>query len=291
MRAVNRLAVSILVVIGCVVVFPSHALPGWEIEVRHKIEVKPASGEGETFVIKTFVIRRVFQGNHFKEEAFEENGKSTATIIIDLAAERMTVVRHGRREYSTATFQERIADERARRAEAEERLNRLPAADRAKMDQALKELRKTERAEICQHRWEVTRTDQRETIAGYSAIRHDMLLNGHPFAQIWLTKDLGPLQEMDRAMRDRLGALAHNTLLSIGQPPFEGCQAGEPGAEADPSWKLPVDLLLAGLDEGYVMRYQGPIGTTEVVRVQQKELPASEFLPPRGFTRKPLRDF
>lgn len=288
MCPVNRLVVGILTVIGSVLVSPPHALAGWEIDVKHS---QPSWGGGGTFVRSE---RRVFQGNRFKEEHFDENGKSATTTIIDLDAERITVVHHWKREYFTATFQESIADEEAQvarsRAEGErsrqELLNRLPAADRAKTDQSWKEQEKKMRTETCQYRWEVTRTDQRETIAGYSAIRHDMFLEKRPIAQTWVTKDLDPRSEMDRAKRDRLAALAHNAprLPFLSPPPFEGCQAGEPGAEADPSWKL--------LEEGYVMRREDlGGGTSEVVRVRQREFPASEFEPPPGFTRKPLRNF
>ena len=62
MCAVNPLSVGILVVIGCVVVGPAQALPGWEIEVKHS---NPAWGGGKTLVRRE---RRVFQGNRYKEE-------------------------------------------------------------------------------------------------------------------------------------------------------------------------------------------------------------------------------
>ncbi len=286
MRPLNRLTVSVLTVIGSVVVSPPSGLSGWEIEVKHSV---PSWGGGTVFVMPE---RRVFQGNRGKTEHFDENGKNTTTIIVDLAAERMTVVRHWNREYFTGTFREMTEHDRTKqawlRANAErvhrENLEKLPAANRAKFDKARKEQAETARAELCRERWEVKRTEQRETIAGYDTIRHETLRDGRPLAQTWLTKDLDPLREIARSMRNRLAALAQTKGLPfISQPPFEGCRAGEPGAKADPSWKL--------LEEGYAMRQEGLGGTSEVVRVRQRELPDSEFLSPSGFTRKPLRDF
>ena len=282
----KMLTVGLLSVIGSIVISPPYGLSGWEIEVKHSV---PSWGGGTVF---TMPERRVFQGNQGKTEHFDENAKNTTTIIVDLGAERMTVVRHWNREYFTGTFREMTEHDRARqawsKANAEkvrrENLDKLPAPDREKFDKARKQTAETARAELCRDRWEVKRTDQRETIAGYDSIRHETLRDGRPLAQTWLTKDLDPLREIARSIRNRLAALTPaKGLPFLSRPPFEGCRAGEPGAEADPSWKL--------LDDGYVMREEALGGTSEVVRVRQREFPASEFLPPSGFTRKPLRDF
>ena len=280
------LTVGLLSVIGSIVVSSPYGLSGWEIDVKHSV---PSWGGGTVFVMPE---RRVFQGNRGKSEHFDDNGKNTTTIIVDLAAERMTVVQHWNREYFTGTFREVTEHDRARQAWLKatgervhrENLDKLPAADRAKFDKARKQQVETARAELCRGRWQVKRTDQRETIAGYDTIRHETLLDGRPLAQTWLTKDLDPMRESARSIRNRLAALAPTKGLPfISQPPFDGCRAGEPGAKADPSWRL--------LEEGYVMRQEALGGTSEVVRVRQREFPDSEFLPPSGFTRKPLRDF
>ena len=52
--------------------------------------------------------------------------------------------------------------------------------------------------------------------------------------------------------------------------------------EADPSWDM--------LREGFVMRRGRADGTStkQVVRVQKRTMPSSEFLPPAGFVQRPL---
>jgi hypothetical protein len=279
----NRLALGILATMGAMVVGVEQAFPGWEIDVQYR----------GTVVIRE---RHVFEGHRYKEENVDEKGRLTTVTIFDLDVERLTVVRHSARTYFSATFRE--WDERQRADDAQlirsqrKQLNRMSAVDR----EVWKQRTEAERLEYCQIGWTVQPTDRSETIAGYRAIRYDVLVNGRSFAQIWLAKEFDPLQHLTPAMRERLAVFARTKEPSIGPALFaphsvsgpaagfmrQDCQAGEPGATVDLSWRL--------LEQGYEMRRELGV-TSEVIRIRQKEFPASEFLPPRGFVRKPLREY
>jgi hypothetical protein len=121
----------------------------------------------------------------------------------------------------------------------------------------------------------VRRTDQRETIAGFPAVRHDIVADGDTQSEVWVAAGITAWREVDG---DKLRRCAEElSRLSACQP---GRVPGV-GLGGDDGWRL--------ASEGYPARTVRPrAGATEVVKAEQRALPAAEFEPPAGFTRRTL---
>ena len=125
---------------------------------------------------------------------------------------------------------------------------------------------------------ELKKTGQQATIAGYPAVRYDVLADGKPESELWLASGIAAWREMDPQKLQRFAS----EMAKLA--PRCGSVKGQHGFRRDdPAWKL--------ASEGYpvrtVHRSDGGV-TMEVVKAESRSIPAAEFQPPAGFVRKTL---
>lgn len=258
------------------------ASAGWVIE-----QVVKGAGEDSRQQI-------LLQANRMKMVMFGEGGRPTTAFIWDLNAETITQVDYEQRHYTSTTVkefgqmmqgtQEMAAGQMAEAMkEMEETMKDMSPEERKMMEQMMGSQMPTmgPAAKGCREpRIEWRKTGQQATIAGYTAVRYDVLIDGKPDSELWLAKGLTAWQELDSKKLER---------FSAEMAKFAFCGQGQGARRAygdDPSWKL------AG--EGYPVRtvQRGGSGgvTVEVVKAETRNISAGEFQFPAGFARKTLQD-
>jgi hypothetical protein len=255
---------------------------GWIID-----QVMKGGGEGSRQQV-------MLQADRMKTVMQEGDGKPAMAFIVDLNAGTITQVNYGGREYVTATVQEyaqimqgaqQIASEQMARAmkEMQATMERIPPEQRRMMEEMMRSQMGQAppgREDCPEPRIEVKKTGQQATIAGYPAVRYDVLADGKLESELWLTNGITAWREMDPQKLDRFGAEVAKLAPRCGP-----AQNRYGVFREDPAWKL--------VKEGYPVRIvdRGGGGTTiEVVKAEQRTVPAAEFQPPAGFTRKSFRE-
>ncbi len=289
MKPFVRSLVSLLV-LG--LLWTSGADAGWVIE-----DVMRSKGGG-TQGRNVFV----FSGNRIKTTSLDDAGKPTSLSIWDLDAETLTLVNHQDRTVQTGTVREFIESLRGatqamagEMAEAmkqmQEEMKKMPPEQRKMMEQMMRQSTPggppsaaAPGAEPCrQPRVEVRPAGQTARVAGFSATRYDVMEDGKPSREIWITKAITAWQEIDRRKLER-----HLQEMAKLMEALPGCgreQAGRSGLNPyDPVWKL--------IGEGYPVRtvHHGVDTIDEVVKAEGRSVPASEFQPPAGFKRQTFKE-
>jgi hypothetical protein len=141
-------------------------------------------------------------------------------------------------------------------------------------------------AEACRPpRTEVRPTGQSAKIAGYSATRFDVFEDGKFVQEVWVTPTVTAWRELDPKKMERFGQDMAKAMEGL-----PGCgrnRARQAGADLnDPAWKLstegyPVRTVFHGQDEGRVL---------EVVKAENRAVPATEFQPPADFKSQSFKD-
>lgn len=253
-------------ILAGVLTWTGQASAGWVIE-----EVVKGGGEGSQ-------QQMLLQANRMKTVTLE-GGKPTNAFILDLNAEIITQVDYQERHYFTATIQEYVQTFRGMMAgmtkEMQEALKEMPPEQRQMAEQTMR----SQMEQPCREpRIELRKTGQQATIAGYPAVRYDLLVDGKLESEVWIAKGITAWRELDPQKWERYAA----EMARLAGCPGQGRQ-GLLGS--DPSWKL------AG--EGYWVRTvdrSGSGGTVEVVKAEIRTIPAAEFQPPPSFARKTLRE-
>ena len=108
------------------------------------------------------------------------------------------------------------------------------------------------------------------TIAGHKTVKYRVLVNGAVYKEIWLTSDASLMQEY----KPLIPALKK----------FDACTAGlkmEPSPENSPEyqklWEAGFELKSVSYEEG------SPEPETDVVQLEKKAVPESEFRAPKGY--------
>ena len=166
-----------------------------------------------------------------------------------------------------------------------DQLAKLPPDQRAQVEQMMKQALQGQAgqrgaAPAPAPRVTVERTTEQATIAGLSAKKYRVLADGQPFQDLWLASDTGLLQEL------QIGK------ASDAYARMSACQAGSAGPYAAVAESQEYRKLFG---EGWPVRIVGyPTGTpqtlTEVVKVERRDVPESEFTPPAGFRKAPLTE-
>ncbi|MGH7412254.1 MAG: DUF4412 domain-containing protein [Candidatus Methylomirabilis sp.] len=258
------------------------ALAGWIID-----QVVKGGGEDTKQQV-------VLQANRMKTLMLGEEGAPFAAFILDLNAETITQVDYNRKHYVTATVQEfgqmmqgvqqATSGQMARvMKEMQERMKDMPEEQRKMIEEMMRsKMPQTESGsqDCVEPKIELRKTGQQETIAGYSAVRYDVLADGKPESELWVAKGITAWREMDPKKLERfateIAKLAPRCGSMQGRHGFRG---------DDPAWKL--------ANEGYpvrtVHRSDGGV-TIEIVKAETRTVPAAEFQPPAGFARKTLKE-
>ncbi len=258
-------------ILGAVLVWANTASAGWVIEQAEK-----GGGEGGRQQV-------LVQANRMKTVMLDPGGKAAMAFILDLDAQTITQVDYQERRFTTATVQEYVQAIRgamtAAMRQMEEALKRMPPDQRQMMEAMMRsQMGQTgPMGQDCREpRIEVRRTGQQATIAGYPAVRYDVLADGKPDSEIWVAPGITAWREVDPRKLEQVAAeLGKLTGCGPGQ-----ARRGLPGA--DPAWKL--------ASEGYPARTVHGGGTIEVIRAESRAVPPGEFQPPAGFARKTLHE-
>lgn len=254
------------------------AWAGWAIEQVVRGDVEPGP------------VHTLLQANRMKTVLVGPDGRPLLAHIVDLDTDTVTQVDYMGRRYATATVQEYVefmrgAMEMAAQAmqQMQEALKTMPPEQR-QMVERMMQSQMGPAASLGQAcgaaRTEVRQTGQRATVAGYPAVRYDVLSDGRPSAEIWVAATLTAWRELDRAKLERFAREMAGAIPGCG--PGRG-RGGLFGDEA--TWRL------AG--EGYPVRSvhrNGGTTTIEVVRAESRVIPPVEFQPPAGFARASLHE-
>ena len=269
-------------ILAGIIVWSGQASAGWVID-----QVMKGGGEGARQQV-------LLQANRMKTLMLGEDGAPFAAFILDLNAETITQVDYKRKHYISTTVQkfgqmmqgvqQAMSGEMAEAMkQMQEQMKDMPPEQRKMMEEMMRPLMpKTGPApqDCVEPKVELKKTGQQATIAGYPAVRYDVLADGKPESELWLASGIAAWREMDPQKLQRFASEMAKLV------PRCGSVKGQHGFRRDdPAWKL--------ASEGYpvrtVHRSDGGV-TMEVVKAESRSIPAAEFQPPAGFVRKTLRE-
>ncbi len=276
-----RVHVTAWSVVAALFALAQQARAGWVIDQTVK-----GGGEGAQQQV-------LIQADRMKTLVFGEDGKPAVAFMLDLDAQTITQVDYERRHYVTSTVQEFVqvmrgamelgAEQMAQAMkQMQDALKDMPPEQRKMMEEMMhSRMPQVEPgAETCREpRTELKKTGQQATIAGYSAVRYDVLADGTLETELWIAKGITAWRELDPKKLERLSA---EMAKLAGCGPGKG-RRGLPAH--DPAWKL--------AHEGYPVRVVTGGGgevTVEVVKAESRAISAAEFQPPAGFARKSPRE-
>jgi hypothetical protein len=123
------------------------------------------------------------------------------------------------------------------------------------------------------------RTNQQATIAGYAAVRYDVLTDGKPGWEYWIAKGITAWQELNPQKLEQFVAV----WKALAGPCGLGLNGRSP---------LVAEPWLQLLREGYPVRIVavGSDYKNEVIKAENRAIPATEFQAPAGFTRKTFQE-
>ena len=269
-------------ILAGIVVWSGQASAGWVIDQV----MKGGGGSGRHQVM--------LQANRMNTVMYGENGQPTVAFILDLNAQTITQVNYEKRSYTSSTVKEfaqwiqgaqQVASEHMAKAmkQMQEQMKDMPPEQRKMMEEMMRsQMPKTGPApqDCVEPKVELKKTGQQATIAGYPAVRYDVLADGKPESELWIASGIAAWREMDPQKLQRFAS----EMAKLA--PRCGSVKGQHGFRRDdPAWKL--------ASEGYpvrtVHRSDGGV-TMEVVKAESRSIPAAEFQPPAGFVRKTLRE-
>jgi len=274
----RRLAVVLCVLVAGVVAGIGRAGAGWIID-----QVIKEAGDTSRQQI-------ILQTDRMKTVILWPDGQARVAFIVDLDAQTITQVDYVERHYVTAKVQEHIEAMRtAQRAAAaqmaeglkamKERTKDLTAADRKAVEEMMRAQMRLNGAlppECPAPRRELRTTGRRDTIAGYPAIRYDVLSDGKPESEVWTAPDITAWQALDPRKLER---------FSTEMAKLSGCAGGRGSRRL-----RPVDPTLKLAGEGFTVRRVDHVhgAIQEVVKAERRSVPPAEFEPPLDFARKAL---
>ncbi len=259
--------VFFFLVVGLAIASSSPASAGWVMEQT----TRAGTGSGRE--------RILIQANHLKTVMLGASGAPESAVILDLDADTITHVDFAQRTYFTATSDEYARAMTASMGAATEALagmrdalKDLPPEQRQMMEQML--AARAPGAACRPPAVEVRRGGQTATIAGYPAVRYEVVVDGKPGSDVWVAPGIGAWRELDGRKLERM----MRALTSAA-----GCAGAGVRAE-DVGWRV--------ASEGYPVRITSRNGNggVEVIRAQSQAVPAGEFEAPSGFVRKSMRE-
>jgi len=273
-------------ILAGIVVWSGQASAGWVID-----QVMKGGGEGARQQV-------LLQANRMKTLMLGEDGTPSAAFILDLNAETITQVDYKGKHYISTTVQQfgqmiqgvqqAMSGEMAEvMKQMQEQMKDMPPEQRKMMEEMMEDMMRSRMPktgaapqDCVEPKVELKKTGQQATIAGYPAVRYDVLADGKLESELWLASGIAAWREMDPQKLERFAT----EIAKLA--PRCGSVKGQHGFRRDdPAWKL--------ASEGYpvrtVHRSDGGV-TMEVVKAESRSIPAAEFQPPAGFVRKTLRE-
>jgi hypothetical protein len=200
-------------------------------------------------------------------------------MVLDLARARMWVADSGRRLYWDGTVEEYCQAVRGSMGMVEqqmaEQLKDLPEAERAQALQTMKQ-RMGGDPSAPPPRVTIERTPDTETIAGLTARRYRVLNHGKLYEELWLTSDNALVRELELARApDTFGRMF-------------ACLAGSGGARVEATGEYRQVFAQGWPLKAIYYGDGGAAGRALVTRVEPREIPERDFVPPPGFRAAPL---
>ena len=276
----------------------AEANAGWVVEHVTRSQGAPAAGTGRQ-------DRQVFtmSNNRMKTAMVAATGKPESAFIVDLEAQTLSMVDYEKRTVATGAIQEYIEAMRdtmqgmtGQMAEAmkqmQEALKDMPPEQRKMMEQMMGKSMPSggpagaPPAEACrQPNTEVRPTGQTARIAGFQAVRYDVLEDGKLTQELWLSKAITAWQEIDLKKLERFSSEMAKAMESL-----PGCGRGRGRGAGpdpyDPTWKL--------VSEGYAVRTvshgRDITIVTEILKAENRAVPLTEFQVPAGFKRQSFKE-
>lgn len=263
---INRSILGIIFI--SIFVWSGQAFAGWVIDETVK---------GGNKIDKQQVV---LQSNQMKVTTFQ-GVKPVSASMIDLNSQTITQVDYREKYFVTAPvkeFVQSIGNMMAGAAkEMEEAMKGVPPEQRKMMEEMMRSQISQAGNDSRKAKTELNSTNLNDTIAGYSAVRYDVMADGKLSSELWIAKEITAWKELDPKKLEQFSTEMAK-LSGSGQG-----QLGLPGA--DPSRKL--------AKEGYPVKTVNKAkgGTTvEVVKAESKTVPATEFQPTPGFKQKTLQE-
>lgn len=177
--------------------------------------------------------------------------------------------------------------------EAKKSLSQLPPEQRAMIEEQMKEMGGPDQpaasgsGPVRKVDVSVTKAGSGGTIAGHPTTKYRVMADGVLYATVWVAKDISQMKEMKK--------LGLDTMLGSFDKMHECLGADEDGMDVEVAVYASRDYKKI-IDSGWVMKdatyFQSemPVTMTEVVRLEKREIPASEFKVPAGIRKTSLED-
>jgi hypothetical protein len=203
--------------------------------------------------------RVLLDGNRMKTVMLGADGSPVTTFILDLNTGRIVQADYAGGQYITGTVQEYLQLMQWLRQQAKESHPAIPGNCRA-------------------FRIEVTRTGQQATIAGYPAVRYDVMVDGTLQSEAWMAANLPAWREINaRKLEQFVSAIA---------------KLGTCGPEHVRQWFFAADPGAKALDEGFPVRIidRSNQVTIDIVTADARAVPRDEFEPPANLGPRTIRE-
>lgn len=253
--------VKICLAVVLSILFASQAFAGWAI----KEVMRGTEGEEDTRTV-------FFQNNQIKMVEADE------TSIFDLKNGIFYLLNPEQKIYCSgtpSTLQKSVEEASSKMMEAQ--MKELPPEQREAYKKAIEQMKLQESKETPADKLqvEVKKSPETITVAGFQGKRYQVLVNGKPTEDLWISKEINLNDEIDV-----------DKSISFFKAMSEPRQ--EAFFEASPEY---IELM----KQGYAIKStqydeMGSI-VTEVVEAQKKQIPESEFRAPQDYRKVSVQEF
>jgi len=238
-----------------------------------------------------FSMNAAWAGLVIKEKIQAENGMETiltyiegdmvknvmpdgSYMIIDLTKREMIEVNPSKKQYSVIKIDEMKKEMDQTMSKIKEQLAGLPPEQRAMIEKMMGGMMGAKAASAA-----TVKTGQHAKIAGFKAEQYKIMQNGKPVVEVWLSPDL--LRYMKKEM-DSAKIKAFEKAMDSVDEMLSMMPVGE-----DSVLKKMKELEKKGhiVKEVDYSDPENPVVVSQVVAVQRRSIPRSEFLVPSGYKK------
>ncbi len=235
-----------------------------------------------------FVSNSAWAGLVIKEKVQAENGMETimtyiegdmvknvmpngSYMIIDLTKREMIEVTPHKKQYSIIKIDEMKKEMDQAMSKLKEQLAGLPPEQRAMIEQMM--------GAKPAGSVSVKKTGQHAKVAGFKAEQYKILKNGRPVVEVWISNDL--LKYMKKEMNSAKIKAFEKAMGSVDE------MLSMMPAGSDDVLKKMKELE----KEGHIVKEvdysdpSNPVVVSQVIAVQKRNIPRSEFLVPQGYKK------
>lgn len=195
------------------------------------------------------------QDNKIKQ--VDKSGQNQPTVIFDLGANNITLVNNENQVFILLTMQQHL-----------------------KSFEAM--MQQTKEGEKQQKQLTLEKTDETMKIAGYNTTKYSIFENGKLATEYWVSNEPGFNNEINFEKMAKL----MNDVKNISQ------NVGGSASISDQEYQIFREIYQNGypLKTVYHSEKDDPVVIEEILSVQSKQLPASEFQPPAGYQKITYQD-